>query len=172
MVGNWEEDLFEADDDANGVEESNMEQRRLDDKRIHHMLARAPADRSWRRRGWLVLARSCPAKVQLAQDSDSGGGSGSCNDASGSHNVTGDQITPNVARLVGTVGWLTWTWKAFFAWWWAFFEVAMFSGDGNFPSSQGRHRTHGCLPCSGSIVELCLGYTLPMSVRDVSLFAQ
>ncbi|CAM9192128.1 unnamed protein product, partial [Ectocarpus fasciculatus] len=27
-----------------------------DDQRIRRMLARAPADRSWRRRGWLVLS--------------------------------------------------------------------------------------------------------------------
>ncbi|CAM9680433.1 unnamed protein product [Ectocarpus sp. 4 AP-2014] len=35
------------------------------------MLARAPADRSWRRRGWLVLSRSCPTRVQIVNRSGS-----------------------------------------------------------------------------------------------------
>ncbi|CAM9885646.1 unnamed protein product [Ectocarpus fasciculatus] len=37
-----------------------------DHESIRRMLARAPADRSWRRRGWLVLIRSCPTRVQIA----------------------------------------------------------------------------------------------------------
>ncbi|CAN0456182.1 unnamed protein product [Ectocarpus sp. 8 AP-2014] len=35
------------------------------------MLARAPADRSWRRRGWLVLSRSYPTRVHIANGSSS-----------------------------------------------------------------------------------------------------
>lgn len=41
-------------------------------QRIHDLLASAPADRAWRRRRWLVLARSRPRKMQLL-----GGSSGS-----------------------------------------------------------------------------------------------
>lgn len=75
---------------------------------VRHMLARASADRFWRRRGCLVLARSRPAKVQLAQDSD-GGGSGN----NGSSDTTpkasyggGERNGDNPAgwvRLVGRV---------------------------------------------------------------------
>lgn len=35
---------------------------------IWFMLARAPADRSWRRRGWLVLCRYCPGRVSLTSE--------------------------------------------------------------------------------------------------------
>ncbi|CAN0211693.1 unnamed protein product [Ectocarpus fasciculatus] len=45
---------------------NNNEEIEVDNQRIRHMLARAPADRSWRRRGWLVLSRSCPTRVQIA----------------------------------------------------------------------------------------------------------
>ena len=65
ILGRWGDDAFF--DDA---------RRKIGDRCIRHMLARAPADRSWRRRGWLVLARSCPTKVQLAQGSETGGGGG------------------------------------------------------------------------------------------------
>ncbi|CAN0557521.1 unnamed protein product [Ectocarpus sp. 12 AP-2014] len=47
------------------------EEREADNQRIRRMLARAPADRSWRRRGWLVLSRSCPTGVQVASGSSS-----------------------------------------------------------------------------------------------------
>ena len=83
------------------------DQRKADDQRIRRMLARAPADRSWRRRGWLVLARSCPAKVQLAQDNDDGegrsDGNGSCNDVGWSGDGTGDQTRIDLVRVVGRV---------------------------------------------------------------------
>ncbi|CAN0493099.1 unnamed protein product [Ectocarpus sp. 12 AP-2014] len=39
---------------------------------LRRMLARAPADRSWRRRSWLVLSRSCPTRVQIANRSEGG----------------------------------------------------------------------------------------------------
>ncbi|CAM9878530.1 unnamed protein product [Ectocarpus fasciculatus] len=45
---------------------NNDEEIEVDNQRIRQMLARAPADRSWRRRGWLVLSRSCPTRVQIA----------------------------------------------------------------------------------------------------------
>ncbi|CAM9698275.1 unnamed protein product [Ectocarpus sp. 13 AM-2016] len=47
------------------------EEREADNQRIRRMLARAPADRLWRRRGWLVLSRSCPTGVQVASGSSS-----------------------------------------------------------------------------------------------------
>ncbi|CAM9435338.1 unnamed protein product [Ectocarpus fasciculatus] len=43
---------------GNMSEEDNIQ-------RIHRMLARAPADRSWRRRGWLVLSRYHPTRVEI-----------------------------------------------------------------------------------------------------------
>ncbi|CAN0422767.1 unnamed protein product [Ectocarpus sp. 8 AP-2014] len=54
VLGEWEEN-------------SNDEEFKADNQRIRRMLARAPADRSWRRRGWLVLSRSCPTRVQIAK---------------------------------------------------------------------------------------------------------
>eukprot|EP00752_Nemacystus_decipiens_P012533 g11101.t1 len=80
LLGGWErdnEDEDEDEDEDNYGRGAYQEELRVDDRRIRHMLERAPADRSWRRRGWLVLARSRPAKVQLAAESDRGGGSGS-----------------------------------------------------------------------------------------------
>ncbi|CBN78753.1 conserved unknown protein [Ectocarpus siliculosus] len=41
------------------------EEREADNQRIRRMLEHAPADRSWRRRGWLVLSRSCPTRVEI-----------------------------------------------------------------------------------------------------------
>lgn len=87
------------------------------DQRVRHMLARAPADRSWRRRGWLVLARSCPAKVQLTQDSGGGsssgssakiakatrGGSGGGSSDGTAHVARVVQSTSDLVRLVGRV---------------------------------------------------------------------
>ena len=54
VLGSWR---YDEDED---------EERKADDQRIRHMLARSPADRAWRRRGWLVLARSRPGQVQVA----------------------------------------------------------------------------------------------------------
>ncbi len=90
---------------------AGSEERQADDERVRHMLARAPADRSWRRRGWLVLARSIPAKAHFAIDSssDSDGSSAkvaktSGNDSSGSSSAggTGDD-TIEIRRLLGRV---------------------------------------------------------------------
>ncbi|CAN0035215.1 unnamed protein product [Ectocarpus sp. 12 AP-2014] len=50
----------------------NDEEIEVDNQRIRRMLARAPADRSWRRRGWLVLSRSCPTRVRVANGTNSG----------------------------------------------------------------------------------------------------
>ena len=91
------DDSEESDEDDMFAEIEGVcdEQREADERRISFMLRRAPADRSWRRRGWLVLARSFPAKVQLAHDS--------CNDASGRSKRTGGPTGMNVQRLVGRV---------------------------------------------------------------------
>ena len=84
---------------------SHTDRREADDRRIRRMLARAPADRSWRRRGWLVLARSCPDKVQLAQINGDGGGDGSgrCIGIGASRSGTGDHAKADLARLVDGV---------------------------------------------------------------------
>ena len=99
-VGVWEQDQVED------------EERKADDKRIRHMLARAPADRSWRRRGWLVLARSRPDRVQLVNDSRSRNGDSSTKVAKarcdgfgaggGRARSAGDQ-SPDLACLVDRV---------------------------------------------------------------------
>ena len=65
VVGAWEQDEDEDSDDVDD-EDSPYKRRRADDRRILHALARAPADRAWRRRGWLVLCRSHPDQVPLA----------------------------------------------------------------------------------------------------------
>lgn len=104
MVGEWEED-DEDDEEDDEEDDREDEQRRADDRRVRHMLARAPADRSWRRLGWLVLARSCPAKVQLAQDSGGGGGrsDSSTKIAKASHGG-GDRVRDEAADLALLVG--------------------------------------------------------------------
>ncbi|CAN0311942.1 unnamed protein product, partial [Ectocarpus sp. 6 AP-2014] len=65
------------------------EERKADKQRIRQMLARAPADRSWRRRGWLVLSRSCPTRVHIAN----GGSSSSISSTNGN--------SAKVARVSG-----------------------------------------------------------------------
>ncbi|CAM9329814.1 unnamed protein product [Ectocarpus sp. 13 AM-2016] len=92
-----------------------------DSQRIHQMLARAPADRSWRRRSWLVLSRSCPTRVKIANgnvsyssvSSSRKGSNGtsakmsriSGEDAGGGERETEDQMMADfrdlVTRLVG-----------------------------------------------------------------------
>lgn len=52
-----------ADDQVGAWQNKDGSDEELD--RIRHILARAPADRSWRRRVWLVLVRSRPDRVQL-----------------------------------------------------------------------------------------------------------
>ncbi|CAN0094282.1 unnamed protein product [Scytosiphon promiscuus] len=67
FVGHWEGQALVV----------NEQRRRVDDQRIRRMLARAPADRSWRRRGWLVLCRSRPSRMQLVRVSSSSSSSSS-----------------------------------------------------------------------------------------------
>lgn len=82
----------------------NRHQRMADEARILYMLAHAPADRSWCRRGCLVMARSCPTKVQLTVEGNSGG-RGSRDDAAegGGGNGTESQTRIDLERLVGAV---------------------------------------------------------------------
>ncbi|CAM9294130.1 unnamed protein product [Ectocarpus sp. 4 AP-2014] len=60
--------------DVIGASEENGdsdEEIAADDQRIRRTLEHAPADRSWRRRGWLVLSRSCPTRVKIANGRNS-----------------------------------------------------------------------------------------------------
>ncbi|CAN0015470.1 unnamed protein product [Ectocarpus sp. 12 AP-2014] len=97
----------DAPADLVGESSSNAtvdEEIEVDNQRIRRMLARAPADRSWRRRGLLVLSRSCPTRVQIANRSSSGSSIGSSEDCSakvsrtslkdsgGDNEETGDQM--------------------------------------------------------------------------------
>ena len=50
------------------VEEENPSAE--DVKRVRNLLAKAPADRAWRRRGYLLLCRAYPDKLQLKQEVD------------------------------------------------------------------------------------------------------
>lgn len=74
-------------------------------QRIRRMLERAPADRAWRRRGWLVLCRSRPTRAHLSGD---GGNSTRStkqlrtgDESSGG--IAGDGVKTDLARLVGTL---------------------------------------------------------------------
>ncbi|CAN0386547.1 unnamed protein product [Ectocarpus sp. 8 AP-2014] len=101
--------------DAPEENRGNDEEIEADQQRIRQKLARAPADRSWRRRGWLVLSRSCPTKVQISNKSSSSSSSSddlsaevvsvSCKGLGGDDKETEDQRTVNwrdlVVRLVG-----------------------------------------------------------------------
>ncbi|CAB1098010.1 unnamed protein product [Ectocarpus sp. CCAP 1310/34] len=61
-----------------GDEDRNDEEIEADNQRIRPVLARAAADRSWHRRDWLVLSRSCPTRVHIAcRSSSSSSGSSS-----------------------------------------------------------------------------------------------
>eukprot|EP00752_Nemacystus_decipiens_P002423 g2284.t1 len=83
------------------------EARKADNQRIRHMLARAPADRSWGRRGWLVLARCHPDKVQIVEDKRGGGRSAKAAKATsggeGERNAGIEDEPPVLACLVSSV---------------------------------------------------------------------
>ncbi|CAM9562565.1 unnamed protein product [Ectocarpus sp. 12 AP-2014] len=95
--------------------DNNEEEIEADNQRIRQMLARAPAERSWRRRGWLVLSRSCPTRVQIANGSSSGslvGSSKGCcakvarvsGEGSGEHDEEAeDQMMVDWRDLVGRI---------------------------------------------------------------------
>lgn len=75
-------------------------------ERIRQMLARAPADRAWRRRGWLVLRRSCPVtRAQLPDERNESicpaKDPGTKNEASGGG--TSDGIDVDLAQVVGAL---------------------------------------------------------------------
>ena len=123
VVGNWdpdcEEDEYRGLDDAEC--DARREQRVVDNERIRRKLGTAPADRSWRRRGWLVMCRSRPNRLQLSDDGGIGSGAGVVDrqDSAGSSSKVartgdgiggvgggegekdaGDQLTVSFARLV------------------------------------------------------------------------
>ena len=55
------------------AEDVDEEVRMAEDvERVRKLLANAPADRAWRRRGYLVMCRAHPDRVHQAQDSSSG----------------------------------------------------------------------------------------------------
>lgn len=102
LVGQWNDD-DDDDDDGSGDDEH-----KVNEQRVRHMLARAPADRSWRRRGWLVLCRSHPNKVQLARENNNSRGGSlkmetvSSDSLAGNGDNLGDE-TSNLANLVDRV---------------------------------------------------------------------
>ncbi|CAM9760384.1 unnamed protein product [Ectocarpus sp. 12 AP-2014] len=99
-----------GDSEKNG---NNDEEIEVDNNRVRRMLARAPTDRSWRRRGWLVLSRSCPTRVQIVNSSSSGiciGSSKVCTakvarvsgeDSGGDDEEAEDQVMVDWRGLVG-----------------------------------------------------------------------
>ncbi|CAM9401665.1 unnamed protein product [Ectocarpus fasciculatus] len=86
-----------------------------DTRRIRRVLSRAPADRSWRRRSWLVLSRSHPTRVNIAitssrSSSRSGDNSDGCcanvprickEELNGGDMKTEDQMMSDWEDLVG-----------------------------------------------------------------------
>ncbi|CAM9782579.1 unnamed protein product [Ectocarpus sp. 12 AP-2014] len=93
-----------------GDEDHNNDEMEADNQRIRRVLARAPADRSWRRRGWLVLSRSCPTRVHIACRSRSSSSSSSSSskvarvsgeDSDGNDMKTEDQLISDWKDLVG-----------------------------------------------------------------------
>ena len=73
----------DLDESENHCSQEEVERARL-------LLARAPADRTWRRRGWLVMLRSRASKVRVA--SHGGVGNSTNGDSSGSDaRLTGDR---------------------------------------------------------------------------------
>ncbi|CAM9824554.1 unnamed protein product [Ectocarpus fasciculatus] len=69
-VGTWDPEVHSNDDDGS----IDDEQLKANGQRVRQILA---AERVWRRRGWLVVCRSCPAKVQISKDSSSSSSSSS-----------------------------------------------------------------------------------------------
>ncbi|CAN0466788.1 unnamed protein product [Ectocarpus sp. 12 AP-2014] len=64
--GDTPADVIGAADQA-----GNMSDKESDNQRILRMLARAPADKSWRRRSWLVLSRYHPTRVEIELENGS-----------------------------------------------------------------------------------------------------
>ncbi|CAM9717556.1 unnamed protein product [Ectocarpus fasciculatus] len=97
------------------VDGNSNEETQADRQRVRQMLVRAPADRSWRRYGWLALSRAYPTRVQIANGSrGSISSSNSCSAkvarVSGADSVRNDEETEDqmvvewrdlVGRVVG-----------------------------------------------------------------------
>ncbi|CAN0198480.1 unnamed protein product, partial [Ectocarpus sp. 4 AP-2014] len=115
-IGNVDSEEETPPDVTDAPEENRGKDEEIeaDQQRIRQMLARAPADRSWRRRRWLVLSRSCPTKVQISNTNSSSNISNSsssdclpaevvrvsCNELGGDDKETEDQKTVNWRDLV------------------------------------------------------------------------
>ncbi|CAM9298422.1 unnamed protein product [Ectocarpus fasciculatus] len=105
------DDGEETPADVIGFWEDSDIENEADNKRISQMLARAPADRSWRRRGWLVLIRSCPTRVQIANGSTSSISKGcsakvarvSGEGSGGDDEETEDEMMVDLRDLVGRI---------------------------------------------------------------------
>ena len=68
------EDGNTSDDDVSDVEANGIGGNDIDEiNRVRQLLANATADRAWRRRGYLVLCRVHPSRVQLGRRHNSVG---------------------------------------------------------------------------------------------------
>lgn len=75
-----------------------------DNQRIRQKLARAPADRAWRRRGWLAHCRSCPtSRAQLVPYEINNTRSATEAGAEASTGAAWDGMDGDLASLVGTL---------------------------------------------------------------------
>ncbi len=75
-AGAYENLLNERNESVHDVVAAELQDEVLvteDIERVQKLLANAPADRAWRRRGYLVLCRAHPDRVQQAQGSSSAG---------------------------------------------------------------------------------------------------
>ncbi|CAM9608017.1 unnamed protein product [Ectocarpus sp. 6 AP-2014] len=106
-VGTWDPEVHSNEDDGS----IDDDQLKADGQRTRLILACAPVDRLWRRRGWLVLCRSYPTKVQILKDSSSS--SSGCSTAKAARvseedsgecgEDDGDKARIELGRLVGHI---------------------------------------------------------------------
>ncbi|CAM9503878.1 unnamed protein product [Pylaiella littoralis] len=110
VVGDWRDEDVEMAKEIQGdwsYASNNGDGSDAAKGQIHRMLARTPTDWAWHRRGWLLLCRSYPAKVQLAMDSSGVDSSAkvakaSCDGPGGDGDKSGKE-TVDFANLVGRV---------------------------------------------------------------------
>ena len=78
-----------------------MEENRLteDADRVRKLCANAPADRAWRRRGYLVLCRARPDRVHRAPEASSGSAHHTGSETLGGR-ATGEQAGGELADVV------------------------------------------------------------------------
>ncbi len=101
VVGLWFEDRHDEDDDI-VYEDAGL---------VRRLLANAPADRAWRRRGYLALCRAYPDRMQQGQDSSSCGHAGATRGnqkgarLSTAEGGRGDRAVGDCAADEGTMDW-------------------------------------------------------------------